>query len=81
MVCITWDEGGYIHLDMSENTCGVADGATVPDVTLDMSEAEALKAVAKREEMFLRPWMREAFSDSRLSVAHEAKVPHRRMCA
>ena len=54
MVCITWDEGGYIHLDMSENTCGVADGATVPDVTLDMSEAEALKAVAKREEMFLR---------------------------
>ena len=32
----------------------MADGATVPDVTLDMSGAEALKAVAKREEMFLR---------------------------
>ena len=38
-------------MDMSENTCGVADDATVPDVTLEMSEAEA---VVKREEMFLR---------------------------
>ena len=50
----TWSEGGYIYLDMSENTCGVADDATVPKVTLDMSEAEVLKAVAKQEEMFLR---------------------------
>merc|ERR1712136_696961 len=35
-------------------TWGVADDATVPEVALDMSEHEALKAVAKREEMFLR---------------------------
>jgi len=50
----TWGEGGYIYLDMSENTCGVADDATVPEVALDMSDDEALKAAAKREEMFLR---------------------------
>ena len=30
-----------LFLDMSENTCGVADDATVPEVTLDMSEDEA----------------------------------------
>ena len=39
---------------MSESRCGLDDDATVPNVTLDMSEAEALKSFAKRVERFLR---------------------------
>jgi hypothetical protein len=50
----TWGEAGYIYLDMADNTCGLADDVTVPEVALDMSEEAASKAAAKREQMFLR---------------------------
>ena len=33
-----WGEGGYIYLDMSELTCGVAFDATFPEVALDMQK-------------------------------------------
>lgn len=29
----TWGEEGYIYLEMAENTCGLADDATIPTVT------------------------------------------------
>ncbi len=28
----TWGEQGYIYLEMSKNTCGLADDATIPEV-------------------------------------------------
>jgi C1A family cysteine protease len=48
----TWGEDGYIRLEMSKNTCGLADDATIPEVKLDLSAEEALQAAAKREEMY-----------------------------
>merc|ERR1711862_73563 len=33
----TWGEKGYIYLDMSANTCGLADDATIPTVALGLS--------------------------------------------
>merc|ERR1712224_318431 len=48
----TWGEDGYIRLEMSKNTCGLADDATIPEVKLDLSAEEALQAAARREEMY-----------------------------
>ena len=31
----TWGEEGYIYLEMAENTCGLADDATIPTVEYD----------------------------------------------
>merc|ERR1712096_322336 len=36
----TWGEHGYVYLEMAENTCGLADDATIPEVALDMTENE-----------------------------------------
>ena len=50
----TWGEDGYIYLEMAKNTCGLADDATVPDVKLDLTDAEAAEAAARREAMYQR---------------------------
>jgi len=48
----TFGEEGYIYLEMAENTCGLADDATIPHVKLDQSEEEAAEAAVRREAMF-----------------------------
>merc|ERR1711957_703827 len=50
----TWGEKGYIYLEYSENTCGLADGATIPTVALGLSEAQEAKAAEGRERMYLQ---------------------------
>merc|ERR1719213_553205 len=35
----TWGEEGYIYLEMAENTCGIADDATIPTVAYDGDSA------------------------------------------
>merc|ERR1712060_888741 len=50
----TWGEDGYIRLEMSENTCGLADDATIPEVKLDLSDDEAAEAAINREAMYQR---------------------------
>merc|ERR1711990_1105707 len=39
----TWGEEGYIYLEMAENTCGLADDATIPTVAYD-GDAAAVAA-------------------------------------
>merc|ERR1711935_717909 len=48
----TWGEKGYIYLEMAENTCGLADDATIPTVTLDLSEEQSIRAANSREAMY-----------------------------
>jgi C1A family cysteine protease len=48
----TWGEKGYIYLEYSENTCGLADDATIPTVTLNLSPEQEAKAAVSRESMF-----------------------------
>merc|ERR1711920_662937 len=48
----TWGEKGYIYLEYDKNTCGLADDATIPTVTLNLSPAEEAKAAASRLAMF-----------------------------
>merc|ERR1712048_140613 len=48
----TWGEEGYIYLEMAENTCGLADDATIPTVSLNLSPEEEAKAAASRANMF-----------------------------
>jgi len=48
----TWGEKGYIYLEYSKNTCGLADDATIPTVTLNLGPEEEAKAAASREAMF-----------------------------
>jgi len=50
----TWGEQGYIYLEMAENTCGLADDATIPTVQVDLSEAERAEAAVRREAMYQR---------------------------
>merc|ERR1712228_888131 len=50
----TWGEEGYIYLEMAENTCGLADDATIPEVKLDLTEEEANEAAVNREAMYQR---------------------------
>jgi C1A family cysteine protease len=48
----TWGDYGYIYLEIDKNTCGLADGATIPDVKLDLSAEHAAKAATRREAMY-----------------------------
>jgi C1A family cysteine protease len=48
----TWGEKGYIYLEYDKNTCGLADDATIPTVTLNLSPEEEAKAAASRSAMF-----------------------------
>jgi len=48
----TWGEKGYVYLEYSENTCGLADGATIPTVALDLNEEQKAKAAISRERMY-----------------------------
>merc|ERR1712157_513694 len=48
----TWGEQGYIYLEMAENTCGLADDATIPTVKVDLTEEEAADAAVRREAMY-----------------------------
>ena len=50
----TWGEEGYVYLEKSKNTCGVADDATIPDVKLDMTVEEHAEAAVRREAMYKR---------------------------
>jgi len=47
----TWGEEGYIYLEMAENTCGLADDATIPTVAYDGNTA---KVAAKFERHYLK---------------------------
>merc|ERR1712100_668142 len=47
-----WGEKGYIYLEMSKNTCGLADDATIPTVSLNLSPGQEAKAAASRERMY-----------------------------
>merc|ERR1712151_1469953 len=42
----SWGEAGFIRLEYSKNTCGLADDATIPEVKIDMSDADAAEAEA-----------------------------------
>merc|ERR1739848_612787 len=48
----SWGEKGYIYLEYSQNTCGLADDATIPTVTLNLRPEEQAKAAASRAAMF-----------------------------
>merc|ERR1712146_428773 len=48
----TWGEKGYIYLEYSKNTCGLADDATIPTVKLNLSPEQETKAAISRESMF-----------------------------
>merc|ERR1712100_602109 len=48
----TWGEVGYIYLEYDKNTCGLADDATIPTVSLNLSPEQEAKASASRESMF-----------------------------
>jgi|ERR1711957_750431 len=50
----TWGEQGYIYLEMAKNTCGLADDATIPQVSIDLSHAETAEAAIRREAMYQR---------------------------
>ena len=41
-------------MEMSKNTCGLADGATIPQVRLELSEEEVAEAATNREAMYQR---------------------------
>merc|ERR1712167_283924 len=47
-----WGEKGYIYLEMAENTCGLADDATIPTVKLNLGSEEEMKAAASRDRMY-----------------------------
>jgi C1A family cysteine protease len=48
----TWGEKGYIYLEMSKNTCGLADDATIPTVSLGLTAEQEARAAASRERMY-----------------------------
>merc|ERR1711972_976789 len=48
----TWGEKGYIFLEMAENTCGLADDATIPEVSLDLTPEQEARAAANFERMY-----------------------------
>merc|ERR1712151_1347534 len=50
----TWGEQGYIYLEMAKNTCGLADDATIPEVKVDLSDEEVVRATINREKMYQR---------------------------
>merc|ERR1712203_1290730 len=58
----TWGEEGYIYLEMAENTCGLADDVTIPEVALDLSPEEEVKAAEGRERLFRKATAGATFS-------------------
>merc|ERR1712003_402026 len=48
----TWGVEGYIYLEYDKNTCGLADDATIPTVSLNLSPEEETRAAASRSAMF-----------------------------
>merc|ERR1711907_664506 len=50
----TWGEKGYIYLEYSKNTCGLADDATIPTVALGLTEEQEARAAASRERMYMQ---------------------------
>lgn len=48
----TWGEEGYVYLEMANNTCGLADDATIPEVKLDLSAEEFRAAAEGRERLY-----------------------------
>merc|ERR1711904_470416 len=60
----TWGESGYIYLEMAQNTCGLADDATIPEVKLDLTAEEAAEAEVSREMMYQRATMEFNTQDS-----------------
>eukprot|EP00310_Coccolithus_braarudii_P024864 CAMPEP_0183358020 /NCGR_PEP_ID=MMETSP0164_2-20130417/47993_1 /TAXON_ID=221442 /ORGANISM="Coccolithus pelagicus ssp braarudi, Strain PLY182g" /LENGTH=379 /DNA_ID=CAMNT_0025531813 /DNA_START=51 /DNA_END=1190 /DNA_ORIENTATION=+ len=53
----TWGENGYIYLEMAENTCGLADDVTIPNVKLNLNAQEMAEAAVARESMYRRATM------------------------
>lgn len=53
----TWGDEGYIYLEMAKNTCGLADDATIPTVSVDLSGVQETKAATRREWMYLAATM------------------------
>jgi C1A family cysteine protease len=47
-----WGEMGYIYLELDENTCGLADDATIPTVKLNLSPEQELRAEHSRQRMY-----------------------------
>merc|ERR1719356_286256 len=47
-----WGEMGYIYLELDENTCGLADDATIPTVELNLSPEQELRAEQSRQRMY-----------------------------
>merc|ERR1712057_131863 len=47
----TWGEEGYIYLEMAENTCGLADDATIPTVAYD---GDSAAVAAKFEQHYAK---------------------------
>ena len=43
---------GYIYLEMSENTCGLANDVTIPEVALDLNDDEKKAAALGRERLY-----------------------------
>merc|ERR1712007_181383 len=50
----TWGEGGYVYLEMAKNTCGLADDATIPEVSIDLHEDQSAKVSMLKEAMYHR---------------------------
>merc|ERR1712072_29098 len=48
----TWGEKGYIYLEYSENTCGLADDATIPTVALGLTAEQEARAAASFDRMY-----------------------------
>lgn len=47
-----WGDSGYIYLEMANNTCGLANEATIPQVKMELSEKELAEAAVWREAMY-----------------------------
>jgi len=50
----TWGVDGYVYLDMSGNTCGVANSPTIPKVAYSGATPEVSKVAARRKELFAK---------------------------
>merc|ERR1711990_1092953 len=50
----TWGEKGYIYLEYSKNTCGLADDATIPTVALGLTKEQEARAAASFDRMYMQ---------------------------
>jgi len=64
----TWGEGGYVYLEMAKNTCGLADDATIPDVSIDLHEEQSAKVSMLKEAMYQRATGRLSNGEATLVV-------------